>query len=124
MLKADDSDPKLSMPTLDQFFSDKSPENPGIISIFHDEASFAQNDVSTSHWFHVDDGPSKLRPKSNGANYMVSDFVIECIDWVRKHRVIFKTGPDNYWNNDKFLAQIKKVEKHLKTYFKKYKGNG
>ena len=73
MLKADDSDPSLSMPTWSEFFADKSKENPGIIPIFHDECSFSQNDVSSSHWYHVEDGPSKLRPKSDGANYMVSD---------------------------------------------------
>ena len=31
MLKADDSDPNLWMPNLDEFFRDKNAENPGII---------------------------------------------------------------------------------------------
>ena len=34
MLKSDDSDPSLPMPSLEEFFADKSPENPGIIPVF------------------------------------------------------------------------------------------
>ena len=34
MLKADDSDPHLSIPSLDKFFSDKTPQNPGIIPVY------------------------------------------------------------------------------------------
>ena len=124
MLKCDDSDPELSMPTLHEFFKDKSVENPGIIPIFHDEASFSQNDISSYHWWHISDGPSKLRPKSSGSNVMVSDFVFEEKGWVREHREIFRTGPNNYCNNEKLMNQVKKVEQHLTHYLNEFKGNG
>ena len=124
MLKSDDTSLALPMTTLRQFFADKSADNPGYIVIFHDEASFAQNDVSTFHWFDVNDGPALLRPKSNGANVMVSDFVIEHLGWVKEKRVVFKTAKGNYWNHKRFMKQVKAVEAHLTAKYFEFAGNG
>ena len=54
---------------------------------------------------------------------MVSDFTVEHLGWVKAHRVIYKTGPNNYWNWQKMLSQVKKVEQHLTETFQKYEGN-
>lgn len=124
MLKCDDSDPELSMQTIHEFFEDKTPQSPGIITIFHDEASFSQNDISSYHWWHIDNGPSRLRPKSGGTNVMVSDFVCEEMGWVRHHRRVFKTGPNNYWNNKLLMEQVKEVEAWFTNYLKEFEGNG
>ena len=66
-----------------------------------------------------------MRPKHNGTNIMVSDFVVEDIGgFVSAHRALLQTGPGKYWNNERLMEQVKKVEEYLTAYYSdRYAGN-
>ena len=65
-----------------------------------------------------------MRPKHNGTNIMVSEFVVEDIGFVCEHRVLLETGPGKYWNNEGLMKQVKKVEEYLTAYYSdRYAGN-
>ena len=103
-----------------------------LIIIFHDESTFHANDDQNVMW--AEKGMKPVKPKSQGAGIMVSDFIEEYDGWLKlsdndykvakqlklstkqEARVLLEIGEkrDGYWNNEKFMSQMKNAMKICK----------
>ena len=90
-----------------------------IIRIFHDESTFYSNADQSFHW--SDGVRPALKQKSLGQALMVSDFIEEVDGFLQcdeEHaRVYLEHQSDGYFNNDMFIAQVKKA---IDIFEKKY----
>ena len=98
-----------------------------LVLIYHDECIFHANEGESILW--AEEGKIPIRPKTQGRGLMVSDFVTEHDgllaltdeEYIKAHEYnsriskyacqIIKYGVsgDGYWNNEKFLKQVKKA---------------
>ena len=81
------------------------------LRVTHDESTFYANPDQTRFW---NDGQSQvLRQKSLGSSIMVSDFIIECHGYLKDDkeaaRLYLETQKEGYFNNDMFIAQVKRA---------------
>ena len=98
-----------------------------LVLIYHDECIFHANEGQTVLW--AEDSKVPIRPKTQGRGLMVSDFVTEHDgllaltdeEYLKAHdtnsniskyaceTIKYGASGDGYWNNDKFLKQVKKA---------------
>ena len=81
------------------------------LRVTHDESTFYANADQTRFW---NDGQSQvLRQKSLGSSIMVSDFIIEGHGYLKDDkeaaRLYLETQKEGYFNNDMFIAQVKRA---------------
>lgn len=110
-----------------QFTVGNSEATKHLVLIYHDECIFHANEGQTVLW--AEDGKVPIRPKTQGRGLMVSDFVTEHDgllvltdeEYLKAHdttsniskyaceTIKYGASGDGYWNNDKFLKQVKKA---------------
>ena len=110
------------------------PQRRPVVLLFHDESTFHSNE--DQGWMWGEKGKQPIRPKGQGKGIMVSDFVDEFNGLLaltdeefrrgypnlcQKARVLLKYGVDGggYWNNEKFIAQIKTTIRIVKVKYPK-----
>ena len=97
-----------------------------VVFIYHDESTFNANDAHSRVWVDPS-GSGAVRPKGKGQGIMVSDFIEEFSGYLRltdeehsaarrlyafypkEAREIIEHQRDGYWDNDKFMANIRKA---------------
>ena len=97
-----------------------------VVFIYHDESTFNANDAHSRVWVDPS-GSGAVRPKGKGQGIMVSDFMEEFSGYLRltdeehsaarrlyafypkEAREIIEHQRDGYWDNDKFMANIRKA---------------
>ena len=95
--------------------------------VYHDECIFHANEGQRVLW--AEDGKIPIHPKTQGRGLTVSDFVTEHDgllaltdkEYLKAHdttpniskyaceTIKYGASGDGYWNNDKFLKQVKKA---------------